>query len=208
MDVMVYILEMLYAGLLDTDFADGHTEGIHQVNGIRMSAVGRPEARHSDADDALAGPSQLIESLYANQQRQRRVQSARDADNGTLRLGMHQPLRQSGHLNGKYLFTTLVQRRPLWDKRMRFKSTRQIQILAVDILRRDSYRKLRSTICMAGGKSRIHPALHAQVFHVNFADNHLPVERKTFVCRQQSPVLINQPVTGKHHIRSGFSETA
>ena len=61
MDVMVYILEMLYAGLLDTDFADGHTEGIHQVNGIRMSAVGRPEARHSDADDALAGPSQLIE---------------------------------------------------------------------------------------------------------------------------------------------------
>ena len=73
---MVYVFEMLYAGLLDTDFADSHTEGVHQVDGIRVSTVGRSESRHGDTDNTLAGPSQLIESLYANQQRQRRIQSA------------------------------------------------------------------------------------------------------------------------------------
>ena len=208
MDIMVYVLEMLYAGLLDTDFADSHTEGVHQVDGIRVSTVGRSESRHGDTDNTLTGPSQLIESLYANQQRQRRIQSTRNADNGTLRFSMHQTLRQSGHLDGEYLLTAFVQRYPLRNKWMRFKSTCQVQIPAVDILRRDSYRKGRNTICMASREGRIHPALRTQVFHINFTDDHLPFEREAFVCRQQSPVLINQSVAGKHHIRSGFSETA
>ena len=48
MDIMVYVLEMLYAGLLDTDFADSHTEGVHQVDGDvykrqPLLSAGRPE---------------------------------------------------------------------------------------------------------------------------------------------------------------------
>ena len=64
MDIMVYVFEMLYAGLLDTDFADSHTEGVHQVDGIRVSTVGRSESWHRNAENILSGQSQLIKSLH------------------------------------------------------------------------------------------------------------------------------------------------
>ena len=65
--VVVYVLEVLDAGILDADFVHGDSEGRHQVEGIVIGTVGSAESRHGDAHDSLAGEAQLVEGLHAYQ---------------------------------------------------------------------------------------------------------------------------------------------
>ena len=53
-DIVVDVLEMLYAGITDAYLAPGDSQFRHQTHGIGMGAVGSTEAGHSNTYDTLA----------------------------------------------------------------------------------------------------------------------------------------------------------
>ena len=53
-DIVVDILEVLYAGITDAYLAPGDSQFRHQTHGIGMGAVGSTEAWHGDTYNALA----------------------------------------------------------------------------------------------------------------------------------------------------------
>ena len=156
-----------------------------------MGAVGSTESRHSHADNSFTVPTQFIECFHTNQQCQCGIQTTGYAYHRTLGIGMQQTLRQSRHLYGEYLLTTLVQRCSLRNKRMRIENTGQIQIFGIDIFRRDTHRHFRCTIGATGCKCSVHPAFRTYMLHVNLTDNDLFLERETLAACQQRTVLVN-----------------
>ena len=102
--IMSDVFKMLHHGLGNIDFANGDAKTLHQGYGIVVSAIGRSESRHRHTDDAFAVITEFVESLHADKQRQRRIQSAADSDNNRLAPGMHQPFGQPCHLDVEDLF--------------------------------------------------------------------------------------------------------
>ena len=103
--IMTDILEMLCDSLGNTDLTDGDVQGLHQCHRIVIGAVGRAEAWHRDANDALATDAELIKRLHRDKQRQRRVETATDANDGFLSIDMIQTFGQTCHLNIQNLLT-------------------------------------------------------------------------------------------------------
>ena len=64
---MPYVLEVLYACILDADLAQGDAQQLHQREGILVGAVGGAEARHGDAYDACAGQPEAVERAHRGQ---------------------------------------------------------------------------------------------------------------------------------------------
>ena len=156
----------------------------------------------------MARQSQLVKRLHAHQQSQCRIQSSRYAHHGRLGMGMRQPLRQTGDLDGKYLFATLVQHRTLRHERMRVEHAGQLQLSHIDIFRANAHSCLWSYLRPASGKGGIHTPFDTEPLHVNLANDHLRLKRKPLAGSQQGAVLVNQSIACKDHIRRRFSEAA
>ena len=76
-----------------------HADRRHQPVRIALGAVGRPEARHGIGDDVGARLAQQVHRLGRDDQRLRRVEPARDADDDALDPRRLQPLGQAGDLD-------------------------------------------------------------------------------------------------------------
>ena len=88
------VAEVLRAGVADRNFADRDAQPAHQFQRGVVGAVRGAEAGHGDADDSGAVESQLVERADRDEQGQRRIQSARNADYGLFAAGVHQPFGQ------------------------------------------------------------------------------------------------------------------
>ena len=67
-DIVLDILEVLYAGLLDADLSLGDTQEAHEVERVLISAVGGAEAWHGDTDDARTGQAEAVEGAHRSKQ--------------------------------------------------------------------------------------------------------------------------------------------
>ena len=75
---------------------------------IVVGAVRRTKPGHGDSDDTSSVQAQFVESPCRNQQSQRGIQSAGNADYDSLTMYMRQALGQSCDLDGKDFFTSFV----------------------------------------------------------------------------------------------------
>ena len=78
---MAYILEMRSDAIRYIHLAEGGSEALAKLLGIRLRPLGSAEARHSNAHEILAIPREHIKSLDTNEHSESAVKSARDADN-------------------------------------------------------------------------------------------------------------------------------
>ena len=108
-DVVLQVLEMLYAGFFDGNLTYGYTQLLHKVHGIGIGAVCGSEARHCDAHNVLAVHPKHVESADANQQSQRAVESSADAHHGGLGTCVLHSLGQTCCLNAEDFFAALAE---------------------------------------------------------------------------------------------------
>ena len=80
--IVADVLEVLGDGLGYAYLANGHSQLLHQLQGVLMRAVGCAEAGHGDADDTPPVKAQLVESLDRDKQGKGGVETSADADDG------------------------------------------------------------------------------------------------------------------------------
>ena len=106
--VVADVAEVLLAGGTDGDLAQGDALGRHQGQGVVVRAIGGTKAGHGDADDAFAGQLQEVEGGDGDHERQRRVESARDADHGAPQADVAESLGQCVRLDAERLTATPI----------------------------------------------------------------------------------------------------
>ena len=93
--VMADVGKVQAHGVADIDLAQVGAERLGELGGVVVGAVGRAEAGHGHADDAGAVDAQKVEGARCHEQRERRVEAARDADDGARSMGVLQALGQT-----------------------------------------------------------------------------------------------------------------
>ncbi len=125
---MADISKMLADGGPYRNFPQGRSQTSGKLKGIAIGPVCRAEAGHRDRDNAGTGQLQCIKGPGRHQQRQGRIQSAGQADDGRLTMGMRQPLHKALNLQGQNFFAA---RRKVGrisrHERMRFDRALQIE---------------------------------------------------------------------------------
>ena len=108
-DVVAQVFEMLLTCFGDADFADGHAQALHEVDGVCVGAVGGAEAGHGDSDDASTVEPEAVEGMNADEEGQRGIQAAADAEDNGLGMGVGDAFAQSFRLHAEDFFTPLAQ---------------------------------------------------------------------------------------------------
>ena len=78
---------------------------------VRLRALRRREARHREAEDVLARQTERVERLGGDDQRVRRIETARDADDDALAVRHLHALHQALHLDVERFVAVLVEPR-------------------------------------------------------------------------------------------------
>ena len=145
-----------------------------------MRTVGGAKSRHRHTDNVFTRPSQFIKGLYTYQQCQGRIQSTGNTNHRTFSACMQQTLCQTGNLYRKDFFTTLIQCSSLRYKRMRIKTSCQVQFFTIHIFRRNTYCFFRCTMCPTGNKCCVYTPFYTQMFHINLTNDNLLLKREAF----------------------------
>ena len=103
------VFEMLLTCFGDADFADGHAQALHEVDGVCVGAVGGAEAGHGDSDDASTVEPEAVEGMNADEEGQRGIQAAADAEDNGLGMGVGDAFAQSFRLHAEDFFTPRAQ---------------------------------------------------------------------------------------------------
>ena len=199
------VLEMLSDGLDNADFTLLDLQQRHQLQGVLVGAVGGSEARHRDADNAVAVEAEFVERPDGDQQGQRRVESAADADDGTAASDMVQPLGQSQCLYVQDLFARLAHLVGLRDERVTADGAHQFKITRLDGL---TLHHTGRSAALCIDERRIAAALRAEPFHVNLCDLDLWLGREPICLTEQVPVFADDGIAAIDHVLGRLAETA
>ena len=214
--ILADIREVLRHSLPDRNLQRRHTQRRHQVGSIRMRPRRRAETRHRDTDNPFPVPAELVESQNRHYQCQCAVQSAVNADYGSLRMDMSEPCCEANYLDISNFTTPLVAiSRIARNERMRIYMPPQtfFEISRNAITRCYSEIPPRiQPVTRAVRCHRVESALfltqHGKLVNVNVSAYHPCLKRKSLVLRHQASVLINQRRTGVNHILSRFTIAA
>ena len=223
--VMADVAEMKIHRLADVDLAERRPDRFGHLAGIPVGPVCRPERRHRHRENVAPVNAKQVERACRDEQRQRRVESARDADDRRFCPDMLVPLCKSSRLNGKNLLAARSSLRPVGrHKGMRIDET------VLEIRRRLFHvnRNMQESVrgqhrCEIEPRQRIRagarrrPAerrsravagvdplpvmddpLHV---HIRVRDSGL----KETSLSQNRPVLGDEVLPGVDHVRSGFT---
>ena len=194
------VLEVLRDTLGDADLTDGHSQGIHQADGIVIGTVSGTEARHGDADDTFSVHAELVESLHTNQQGQRRIQAPTHADDYRFGMSVDDAACQTHDLNGEDLIARPLHVIALWDEGMRIDATLQHEIVMVDNIGIDKTDVLVNHPALSIGKRRVHPSFRPQVFHIYLRRLQLRLQGEALTLGQQFAIFIDQRVAAIDHV--------
>ena len=104
---MADVGQHLQAARTDVDLAGRRAHGRHESPGLIEGPIGSGEPGHRVRQDAGAGPLKHVHRPAAHDERQSRIEAARDADHELLGPHRGHALRQSVHLNIEDLATTV-----------------------------------------------------------------------------------------------------
>ena len=89
---------MKSAGLLYIDFVGSDVKLLHELHGVVVRTVGRAKAGQGYADDIRQGAAHQLYGLCGDEQRQRRIEPSRYADDSLCAYGL-KSLFQSVYLH-------------------------------------------------------------------------------------------------------------
>ena len=89
------VAEVLAHGVSDVDLAQIDAQGVGELGGVVVRAVGGAKARHGHGDDSGTVQVEQVKGAHGHQQRQSGVKAAGDADNGVAGVGVRQALGQA-----------------------------------------------------------------------------------------------------------------
>ena len=171
-----------------------------------MGAVGRSETGHRDAENVAARESQLVERADGYQQGERRIEPAGDTDDGRMRAGMPDALRQSADLDAEDFFAALLHLlRIVRDERARIETAFDRKLFAVGAQGdRDAFAERAAAV---GCKGIGFAPQGQQPFDVRFRYGQLFFEREAFRFVQKDSVFGDQAVAGENHVGRRFAES-
>ena len=76
------VAEVLAHGIANVDLAQVDAQGVGELGGVVVRAVGGAKARHGHGDDAGTVQVEQVKGAHGHQQRQSGVKAAGDTDNG------------------------------------------------------------------------------------------------------------------------------
>ncbi len=174
--VVTDVTEVLSDGLGNVYLADGDAKFAHERHGVVVGAVGSSESRHGDPYDASSVKAEEIEGAHAYQQCECGVESAADAHDDMLCVGVVEAFGESHDLDGEYLLAACRHIAGGGDERMRVDGAQQLPFLlgvaghlGIDEARLSGYHP-RALCVDVGG---ISPALRAQPLYINLTDDEL-----------------------------------
>ena len=97
------VLEVAGAPLADVDLFERHGAGLGEPGRVGAGAAARAEAWHREGVNPVARQAEAVEGAQAHQQRQRRVEPAREAEHQVLDAGVREALGEAGRLDGEDL---------------------------------------------------------------------------------------------------------
>ena len=118
-DVVVNVLEMLYAGILDGYFPYLCSQCLHQCDGVLVCAATGTESRHCYAGDAFAWHADYVACSCYDKQGEGRVQSTRHAYHATFGMCVREAFCQCRSLNVESLVAVLLDCVVLWNEWLR-----------------------------------------------------------------------------------------
>ena len=201
---MLYILEMLCDSLCDTDLTDGDTQGLHQLDGIVVGAIGGAETWHCDTDDTFTVQVKFIEGFDGYKQSQRGIETATDADNRFLGVDMIKALCKTCHLNIENLLTGRLHILVFGNKRMGIDRTLQYKVSWLYWFTSNLHSMRMALGIDVGG---VLATLYAQLLDVDLTLLYLWRETETISFHQQLSVLENHGIATIDHILRGLTET-
>ena len=89
--VMANVSEVLQHGIHNGNLTQVGAKRLHQLDRVSVRAVRGAKSRHRHSYNARAVISQLVKSSHGDEKSQRRVKSARNANNRMVRAGVRQP---------------------------------------------------------------------------------------------------------------------
>ena len=172
--------------------------GLGQQHRVVFGAAGGAKARHRHRDDAAAVQPHHVERVHHHDQRQRRVQPARQPHHRAGGARVAQARAQAGRLQRQDLFTAL--RQPALV--LRHKGRGRDRPAQVKLAQRQ--RKVRNGQFLARlGVGAHAPAVGHQARHVHVRQRKTRAE--PFGLRQQRAVFRDQVVACKHHVLAGLA---
>ena len=170
-------------------------------HGVAVCAVRGAEAGHRHGEDLRPRKAQQIEGPGRHQQRQRRIQSAGNADHRRLRVGVRQPFLEPHRLNHQDLLAAAVAVLLRGGhERMRIKGTDQSRLAELN-LKRNHRIRLRFPDILR--RERGHPpALGDEAVHIEIRADRLVGEQLRL--SQQRAVLRDHVLSAEDEVRRGL----
>ena len=97
--VVTDVLEVLHDALADVDHAHGRAELLGHDDGVGLRAVGRAEARHGHGVHIIGRQAHHLHGLGADDDGERGVHAAGDADDRVLEIGVLHAAHEAGGLH-------------------------------------------------------------------------------------------------------------
>ena len=192
------VAEHLFAGRPDVNLAGGDAQRLHQLVRVAQRQLARGEPGHGVSQNVLPRQPQPVHGPGRDDERLRRVQAARDADDHSFDAGARQPLEQAMHLDVVGFEAALVPFARIArriGKPGEFPLQRHLACRDAKLERyvRHCLQALAAVAHRIAEAGHPHPVMH-QAFQVNVRRDHLLAVRKPLRLRQQIGVLIDQRV--------------
>ena len=166
-----------------------------------MSAPGGAKAWHGDAHDALAVELELVESLYADKERESGVESAADAQHHRLGMSVQYAFGETHHLDVENLVARLLHVAIGRYERVRVHISLEREIVGHGGGLGTAYVYLLAYHAALGVyEGGVAPPVGVELFHVDLREDELAVHGETLAFGKQLAVLIYQGVATVDHV--------
>ena len=203
------VRDVLQAGGLDVDLAQRGAERRAQLPRVLERAPAGAEAGHGDGQDTGARQLQQVERAHAHQQRQGRVEPAREAERDLREAGVLQPAREAGRLDREDLLAAVVERRRVarYERRRIDRPQQAVRLGGRDLLDVDPVVAPGDVVgrVRERGEAR---ALHLQALDVDVRRQELALAPEALALGQDRPVLRDQELPPEDDVGRGLVHTA
>ena len=202
---MADIRKVFQTSVFDADLPQFDAELAAEIAGVFIRAVACAEARHRDGHHVRRLAFQHFHRLDADQQRQRRIETARNSEHKFLRMNMFHSFRKPRLLDFKRLFANRrTFRRPFRNERRTRQRTAQIlrfrPFLNFDITILSFLFKFGDSL----PEFMIRLPHCIQSLCIDVRQNHLRITLEQFVLRQNDAILRDDGLSAADRVRRRF----
>ena len=189
--------QVIHSCCADRNLATIDIQELHQLVRIGLRAVARCLSRHCHADYLASREPEHLTGMAADEQRQRTIQSTTHTDDHLRVIEVTKALHKAGHLDLKYLITSLFKVHGAGHKGIALHRTRHhVVIILLGEIKGNYNELLCRILCSRSAEGAIKHPLSPNASDVNIADDQLLTQVKALHLLQDRTILRNKGLTG------------